>query len=394
MSQGKKVIKKTDWKSNFYLIGTPEISEDYTFKIDEHSKNSDWVYNGMNLGVWCGEKCGTVYADCMGGYSEKGDTVIYAHGKKDDGSDDFDAKIVVNWDDRFNEDVLEQIGDLCFIKVGLEKTNDGKIFEQKFLSEYDAIAYVKEHLKRDMVIYVSGNLKYSSYNDVTQVKKNITYIGLSIDKKTKQPTTSDRYTAHFTQSILIDKESASLKKIDKEKSVMYVDAKVLDYVKEVNGVEVKGQYPYNKQFEFEVDLKDEQLCKSVYDKVFKVKKGVTQINFEGEFIEGGAASMPTLDDIDEKIKSLIGVVYTEEEALAACVANNKKERRMVLKKPHIKLVGEEKLPVLQMFPEKYTEEDLVLDYLYGFHNAKEEEVPFDTEEDDSGDSSMDWLNSL
>ena len=34
---------------------------------------------------------------------------------------------------------------------------------------------------------------------------------------------------------------------------MYIDAKVLDYVKEINGVEIKGQYPYNVQFEYVSD---------------------------------------------------------------------------------------------------------------------------------------------
>ena len=122
----------------------------------------------------------------LGGYSEENENVIYAHGKNDDGSDNFDEKIIVAWEDRFNESVLESIGDLSFITVGLEKTDKGNIFYKNFLSMYDAIDYVKKHLTSDMVVNVLGNLKYSTYNDVTQVRKNITYIGLSIDKKTNQ----------------------------------------------------------------------------------------------------------------------------------------------------------------------------------------------------------------
>lgn len=388
----KKTIKKSDWVSNFTLIGKPVVN-DYTFKIDEKSDKSNWVYNALNLGIDCGEANGTVYAELMGGYSEDGENKVFAHGKKDDGSDDFESQIVVDWDDRFNDAILEEIGELSFLTVGLEKTDKGNTFYKKFLSAYDAIAYIKEHLSEDMVVNVKGNLKYSTYNDNVQVRKNITSIVLSkVDDVSK-------YAARFTQSILIDKDSANLKadNIDKDKGVMYVDARVLDYVKEVNGIEVKGQYPYAKKFEFAMDFSNQDACKKIMDKLFKVKKGITQITFEGEFIEGGAVVTATWDDIPDDIKDLVDMgVYTEEEALAKCTANGSRERRMVLKKPQIKLVGDDKVPVIQRFEEKYTEDDLVLDYL--FNNSKssanDDNPPFDTEEDANADDSMSWLANL
>jgi len=388
----KKVIKKSDWQSSFNLVGKPVVN-DYTFKIDEKSEKSNWVYNALNLGVDCGEAHGTVYAEMMGGYSEENENRIYAHGKKDDGSDDFEKQIIVDWDDRFNEDVLEEVGDLSFITVGLEKTNDGKTFYKKFLSAYDAIAYIKEHLTEDMVINVRGNLKYSEYNNNVQVRKNITSIALS---KVDDPS---KYKATFTQSILIDKDSTSLKadNIDKDKGVMFVDARVLDYVKEVNGIEVKGQYPYRKRFEFAMNFENEKQCKTILEKLFKVKKGVTQITFDGEFVEGGAVVTVTMDDLPDDIKDLVlAGVYTEEEACAKCTANGNRERRMVLKKPSIKLVGDDKTPVVQKFEERFTEDDLVLDYLYKNKDTDNNKPPFDTEEesDSDADDSMDWLNNL
>lgn len=382
----KKVINKSDWVSNFTLIGKPIIN-DYTFKIDEHSEKSNWVYNALNLGVDCGEKHGVVYAELMGGYSEDNENKIYAHGKDENGNDDFEKQIIVDFDDRFNEDVLEEIGDLSFLTVGLEKTSQDKTFYKKFLSTYDAIAYIHDHISEDMIVNVRGNIKYSSYNDTVQVRKNITSIALS---KVDDPS---KYKATFTQSVLIDKDSASLKDIDKDKGIVYVDARVLDYVKEINGVEVKGQYPYNKQFEFAMDFSNEIKCKKIMEKLFKVKKGVTQITFEGEFIESGAVVTATLDDLPEDIKELVEFgVYTEKEACAKCTANGSKERRMVLTKPYIKLVGEEKVPVIQVFPERYTEDDLTLDYL---NKEDDDNPPFDTEEEsESGGSDLDWLNSL
>lgn len=383
----KKVIKKDNWVSSFALIGVPKIN-DYTFKIDEKSEKSSWIYNSMNIGIDCGEKFGTVYAEMMGGYSSEQPSAIYAHGKKDDGSDDFEQQITVDWDDRFNESILETIGDLSFITVGLEKTTKGSTYYKKFLSAYDAIAYIKAHLEEGMVVNVRGNLKYSMYQDKVQVRKNITSIVLSkVDDASK-------YVARFTQTILLDKASASLKNIDKDKSVMYVDARVLDYLKEYNGIEVKGQYPFAKQFEFEMDFSNEAQCKKIMEKVFKVKKGITQITFEGDLIEGGAVVTATLDDIPQDIKDLIDCgVYTEEEALARCSSNGNREQRMVLRKPMVRLVGEDKTPTLQRFEEKYTEEDLVLDYLYEESAATEEAEEGETESTDAGDG-LDWLNSL
>lgn len=380
----KKVIKKSDWVSNFTLIGRPVIN-DYTFKINEKSEKSNWVYNALNLGVDCGEKHGTVYAEMMGGYSEENENRIYAHGKKEDGSDNFDEQLIIAWEDRFKDEVLEGVGDLSFLTIGLEKTNTDKTYYEKFLSAYDAIAYIKEHLREDMVVCVRGNLKYSEYNGNVQVRKNITSIALS------KADDSSKYRATFTQSVLLDKDSVSLKNIDKDKSVVFVDARVLDYVKEVNGIEVKGQYPYKKQFEFALNLENEKQCKTIYEKLLKVKKDITQTTFEGEFIEGGAVVTTTIDDLPDEIRDLVDAgIYTEEEACAKCTANGNRERRMVLKKPMIKLVGDDKVPVIQKFEERFNEDDLYLDYLYK-DNGKNNDDEY--AEDDS-DNSMDWLNKL
>lgn len=381
----KKVIKKSDWIAQFNLVGKPVIN-DYTFKIDEKSEKSHWIYNALNLGVDCGEKHGTVYCECMGGYSEENENRIYTYPKKDDGSTDFENQMIVDWNDRFDDDVLEGISDMSFLTVGLEKTDKGSTFYKKFLSAYDAIAYIKEHLTEDMVVNVRGNLKYSEYNGNVQVRKNITSIALS------KAEDSSKYKATFTQSVLLDKDSASLKNIDKDKGVMFVDTRVLDYVKEMNGIEVKGQYPYKKQFEFAMNFDNEKQCKTIYDKLLKVKKDVSQVTFEGDFVEGGAVVTATWDDIPDDIKDLVEMgVYTKEEALAKCTANGSRERRMVLKKPMIKLVGDEKTPVVQKFEERFTEDDLYLDYLYKNKNDNEST---NVEEESESEDPMAWLNKI
>ena len=375
-------IKKSDWQSTFNLVGAAKVN-DYTFTIDKQSERSSWVYNSMSLNVDCGEKHGSIRAEMMGGYSPDRENIIYAHGKDDDGNDDFSKQMTIAWEDRFDDTILDEVGKLSFIVVGLEKTTAGKTYYKNFLSEYDAIAYAQEHLEDGMVVNVKGRLQYSMYNDTVQVRKTIQSIVLS---SADEPS---KYYARFTQSVLLDKDSASLKDVDKDKGVMYVNARVLDYVKELNGTEIKGQYPFTEQFEFPMDFTKPELCKKVYDKLFKVKKNIRQVTFDGIFVEGGATITATMDDVPDDVKELIDMgLYSEEEALAKCSASGSRERRMILQKPVIKLVGEDKTPVVQIFDDKYEEDELVID------TGSDEDVPFDTDEKSSDDSDMSWLDSL
>lgn len=403
-------LVKKEWAQSFNLVGEAKIN-DFTFKLDEKSKKSDWVYNALNLGVDCGEKNGTVYCELMGGYGAERDNVIYCHGKKEDGSDDFENQYTIDWEERFDEDILKDIGDLCFLTVGLEKDAHEKTFYKNFLSAYDAIAYINEHLEDGMVVNVRGQLRYTLYNGNLQCRKEVNSIALS-------SATSDKYKAVFTQTMLLDKDSCTKDSLDKDKSVLLIDAYLLEKFKEFNGYDltnngkVKGGQlvPLRKTFEYEVDLtsdKGKENCKKVMTKLFKVKKDVTQITFEGEFIESGATVQATMDDVPDDIKELIEMdIYTEEEALAKCSENGNRERRMIIRKPQIKMVerDEVKTPVVQKFEERFSDEDLIMECL--IPKDEDEELPFvdddettdeaeETEEsEEAADDSEDWLNSL
>ena len=389
----KKILEKKNWSNTFQLIGEAKVN-DYTYKLNEKSTSSDWVYNSLNLGVFCGETCGTVYAELMGGYGEERDNVVYVHGKDSDGKDDFENRFSIDWDDRFDESILETVGDLCFLTVGLEKDKNGKVYYKKFLTPYDMIAYINENLEDGMVVNVKGNLKYSTYNDNVQVKKEINSVVLSkVDD-------SSKYSARFTQTMLLTKDSVG--KADKDTGILPIYAKVLDYVKEYKGKEVKCNIPYDKTFEYELDLSNPEIVKKVVEKVFKVQKGVTEATFEGDLIEGGAVVTATEDDLPDDIKTLIAIgVYTLEEALAKCTVSSGREKRMVIRKPLIKMVEDKegnKTPTIQKFEKKYDEEDLILDFMIS-SDDEEEEAEAETEVEDTDDEASasddnDWLNNL
>jgi len=351
----KNKIVRENWMNNFTLIGR-YVPHNTFIKIDEKSENSNWQYSNMTLGVDCGEKCGIVTADMVGGFSLERENVIYAHGKNEDGSDDYSNQILVAWEDRFDENILESIGDRSFIVVGLEFTDKKKVFYKKFLSAYDAIPYIEQALDAlsdDAVIKVRGSLKYSLYNDVTQVNKQITQI--YIDTKSKE----EDFTAKFVQSILVDSDSIDKNEIDKERGLVYINARVLDYVKEINGKDISSQYPFSKVFEFYTDLNDKKKFAAIMSKLFKPKKNIRQVTFNGLFVEGGATVTTTYEDVPDDVKELVDIgVYTEEEAIAACSTGGSRERHMVLTKPYIKNTDGTSIP--QIFDDVYTEDDLSL----------------------------------
>lgn len=380
-------IKKTNWISSFKLVGRAKIN-DNSFKIDEVSQ-SGWCYNNLNLGVDCGEKYGVTYANLMGGYSQVKDNIIYVHGKKEDGTEDWENIFTINWNDRLNEEILDTLGDMCFIKVGLENTENGKLYTQKFLAAYDAINYIKEHLTNDTVINVQGNLKYNFYQGNVTMQRDIKSIFLS----KAEP---ENFKASFAQSILIDNDSINLKEdVDTNRKCVSIHARVLDYIKELNGNTVKGQYPLPFTFEYEYD--SEEIFKKVYKLLFKVKKNIRQINFEGDFINTGATVQATMDDVTDDVKALIAMgLYTEEEILTKYAAQGGIERRYVLTRPIVRIEGdaENKQTVPQIFDDRYTEEDLIINFSSNSDSNSDSDM-WDTSailnDDDDDDS---WLNEL
>lgn len=382
-------IKKTNWISSFKLVGRAKIN-DNSFKIDEVSQ-SGWCYNNLNLGVDCGEKYGVTYANLMGGYSQVKDNIIYVHGKKEDGTEDWENIFTVNWDDRLDEEILDTLGDMCFIKVGLENTENGKLYTQKFLAAYDAINYIKEHLTNDTVINVQGNLKYNFYQGNVTMQRDIKSIFLS----KAEP---ENFKASFAQSILIDNDSINLKEdVDTNRKCVSVHARVLDYIKELNGNTVKGQYPL--PFTFEYEYESEEIFKKVYKLLFKVKKNIRQINFEGDFINTGATVQATMDDVTDDVKALIAMgLYTEEEILTKYAAQGGIERRYVLTRPIVRIEGdaENKQTVPQIFDDRYTEEDLIINFSSNSDSNSDSDM-WDTSailNDDDDDDDDSWLNEL
>lgn len=336
-------------KSEFSLIGKAKIS-DYTFSLDnvsEKNPSNPWIYSRMSLSVDCG-KHGNIFAEMMGGHATT-DGVVYAHGKKEseDGTmtqDDFKQKMNIAWEDRFDDEIVNQCGERCFVTVELETDINDKVVTRKFLSEYDAIDYIQKVLEDEMVIYVKGDLQYSQYNGELQVKKIIKSISLSKAEEKD-------FKATFSQAMYIDKDSVG--KLDKELMIVPITSYVVESVDKFNDKPIRFKHPQTKKDckrltlplmkVFDLQVGEDEL--NTYErklKFFKAKpKKVTQITVDGIFTKEQLNTVQISEkDIPSDIMELIELGYMKKDEVLNQMAfkngGNKSKEKMVIKSPSVK----------------------------------------------------------
>lgn len=381
-SKERKALKKG--KAAFTLIGKAKVT-DKTFNLD-NSYDSGWTDNQMYLGVDCGNG-NMVYGEMRGGFYPDDDNILKGFSKDEKDNEGKSKQVEIAWEDRFDEELLDTIADTSFITVGVEKDVKGKTVYKKFLSAYDAVEYLNEHLEDGMIVNVKGNIGYSEYEDNVTVKKEITSIVLS-----KLEDETD-FKATFTQTILLGFDSIGKK--DPEKNTIALNGYVVDYVGKlkIDGkkVEIKKNITYPKTFEVAINDNPEITAKML-QKFFKVKKkgSINVLTVMGNLIEGAAIVNITDDDIPDDIKELIEMgLYSEEEAKAKCaVGGNNRERRMVILKPDIAYVGQddERKPTVAFEEAKYEDTDLY------FYEQVLNDAGVEVDDTDDGGSNSDEVS--
>lgn len=357
---------KTDLKPEmgiFNLIGQFKKSERRSpFELDKETENG-YRYSKMSLPIDCGEKYGVIYVNWQDGYNPGNkDSVIYVHGKDENGKADFKNQIQIAWEDRFDSSLLEEVSSYDFITVAIEKDVLGKNVAKHFLSAYDAITYVAEKMPNNAILKVRGNIEWGFYNGKTTRRLVPKYIGLyNIPKKiaeNESPTSC--FKATFTQGILLDRNSIREYDAAKESDMLagYVPTYIYKYantkVKRINAL------PYEFEFHFN---KPEN--KEAIEKLFlRVNKNVTRAVFDGEFRESGSIIEATMDDLSDDVKMLVQFgILTKDEALSK-VAIDSHKRTMLLLAPHIKNTENSdgtKRQEIQVYKDEYDESVLKMD---------------------------------
>lgn len=383
----RKALKKG--KAAFNLIGRVKVT-DKTFNLD-NSYDSGWTDNSMYVGVDCGNG-NTVYAEMRSGFFPDKDNVIRAYSKDEKDDAGKSKSVEIAWEDRLDESLYDSISDSSFLTVGVEKDVKDKTVYKKFLTAYDAVEYLNEHLEDGMIVNVKGTIGYSEYEGNVSTKKEITSIVLSkIDDEAD-------FKATFSQTILVD--SKSIGKKNDDKGTMELAAYVVDYVgkPKIDGekIEVKKNVTYPKTFEVAINENPEITAKML-QRFFKPKKGkITEITVTGNLVEGGSTVNITEDDIPDDIKELIEMgLYSEEEAeKKIAVGNGNRERRMIIVKPDIIYVGtgDDRKPTVAFEDGKYDEDDL---YFYeqalldaGVEPSSDNDADSESEETSSEDDDL------
>lgn len=383
----RKALKKG--KAAFNLIGRVKVT-DKTFNLD-NSYDSGWTDNSMYVGVDCGNG-NTVYAEMRSGFFPDKDNVIRAYSKDEKDDAGKSKSVEIAWEDRLDESLYDSISDSSFLTVGVEKDVKDKTVYKKFLTAYDAVEYLNEHLEDGMIVNVKGTIGYSEYEGNVSTKKEITSIVLSkIDDEAD-------FKATFSQTILVD--SKSIGKKNDDKGTMELVAYVIDYVgkPKIDGekIEVKKNVTYPKTFEVAINENPEITAKML-QRFFKPKKGkITEITVTGNLVEGGSTVNITEDDIPDDIKELIEMgLYSEEEAeKKIAVGNGNRERRMIIVKPDITYVGtgDDRKPTVAFENGKYDEDDL---YFYeqalldaGAEPSSDDDTDSENEETSSEDDDL------
>lgn len=383
----RKALKKG--KATFNLIGRVKVT-DKTFNLD-NSYDSGWTDNSMYVGVDCGNG-NTVYAEMRSGFFPDKDNVIRAYSKDEKDDAGKSKSVEIAWEDRLDESLYDSISDSSFLTVGVEKDVKDKTVYKKFLTAYDAVEYLNEHLEDGMIVNVKGTIGYNEYEGNVSTKKEITSIVLSkIDDEAD-------FKATFSQTILVD--SKSIGKKNDDKGTMELAAYVVDYVgkPKIDGekIEVKKNVTYPKTFEVAINENPEITAKML-QRFFKPKKGkITEITVAGNLVEGGSTVNITEDDIPDDIKELIEMgLYSEEEAeKKIAVGNGNRERRMIIVKPDITYVGtgDDRKPTVAFEDGKYDEDDL---YFYeqalldaGAEPSSDNDTDSESEETSSEDDDL------
>lgn len=352
--------------SRFSAYGKVSISAD-TFPTDAVKAASGYTYKRVSFPVSVGDN-NTIYVQMMGGYSPK-KPVIYARNTDND-------PIEVNWDLRTNENILENIADRSFVKVRLEKDADGKLIEKKFLSEFDAITYMADHLKDGQQVYIGGDVEYRHYNGQIQRSFNMTTVALD-ENEDRKPS------AQLSQTYLIDSTSVDRDWEDQleEKKQLVVNAYVPQYVGKHEGKQIKKTLAFPQQFVLKATDENMDKRKAIVKRFLLTDEDVVrELSLLCDLVDGYEESTGNVE-LSDDLKELIKLGFmTEEAAEKQMTIGGNRVRETVLVRPMLRRNNGQ--PELMM-EDKYAPEALV--FLQAIMDDEEVDNPF-TPEDETAKS--------
>lgn len=366
MSENKLKVSR----NNTFQFDGHVIISDKTFTINATNEKGDWIHNALNLGIDCGE-CGINYVNGMGGYSPIRDNVIYLQMVGEDGkflSGDNSTKIV-NWNDRldFTEEDFKTINPQNVIRVSLEKDEKGISIQKRFISMYDAIEYIKDHLKDKDPVRVSGHIEYTPSEDGQDwyVRHVLDYIGIRQEEYLHP-------CAYADIMVLVDENTIGKPNVEEKTIPLYFNT--LTYVRSVRGnkynqtciVPVKVLLDATR-YDLSTELGKQSFLK-MKNFFTPAKDGfVDELQIKCIYSSGVKKIEVTIDDVPTEIRKAIeaGLMFEDEVLGAMAISGNAQKELIYYTVPTInrKVVddeGNESQTIDYIHtPSKYKNEELI-----------------------------------
>lgn len=372
-------INKKQTLGYFDIVGYINV-DSKTFSIQTPSKNNpNWVMNTFNPKVE-GDNGESLYIRISDGYDIVKGKKIFAISKEKNG-------LEISFADRHNENMLDLVDDLSFIKVGIGKktaTNkQGKEYKtwefNKFLTAFDAIQFLNQimPLATKNKVRMTGTVKYSEYNGETQRNFDLQSIYLLNGNEDEGKEMECKF--NFTQNILIDKNSVDM--TTWEEGISKLNARV--HVKKKK--DVFQALPLQFIMRAETPEKKATIEKMI-KRFFTVENDtVRRLNIEGYFKSGYIVANVKEEDLNDEARDLIDSgLYTLDEVLGM-FANRDRVDELLLRRPVMKKMQDQTMPKIDMADDEFT-----LEYLDSLlvDDAVTENMADDTESEDE------FLNEL
>lgn len=338
MAKKKKSELKQGTK-RFDILGRVSLTDSLTnVKIDVIS-DSGYVYNSMNLSIDCGDAGKNKVKTFGGAFPEDHDEKSYLYLNKSD----YSGQIKVEFCDRNNKQVLEklenEIAKNNYFRAGMEfpKGEDYPLVKQ-FLSEYDLIEYVNEHLEDGDILQIRGAVASNIYNGNVNKELQIEYIAKRkeemlwdklfkmYDDKSKEQvrdshSVSELFHAEFQETLYFTNDSVGRK--DKDSGETPVTAYVVEYINKVDGKDIKSTKVIPTQYW----IKNDKLSKYLTAGRGKI----TKVTVEGEIVNKNKTKQLTFEELDDTVKELIedGLMSKEDAIGKATVYGGFISRRYI-----------------------------------------------------------------
>ncbi len=306
---------KVTRNNTFRFEGTVNVT-DKTFVINKTNEKGTWVQNRMSLAIDCGED-GYHFVNLNGGYNPQGKSIIYLTTVDEDGK--FlgrEHALEIDFDERHNisKEDFDRINKNNLVRVRLEEE------EKTFITPYDAVEYIKDHLTDGMTVVVSGNVEEtpSANGDDWFTNHVVTRISVK-NKELLKPSAVVDYT------FLVDDHVVGQPNLEEKNIPLFF--KGLTYVRKVGDKKYNQTCTFPKKVlyeanDFDTDIGKKKFAFGVENYFTPSKKGfVDEWSMRCRYKSGARMSTLKIEDLPKDIQNAIAMGFmTEEQILANAMA--------------------------------------------------------------------------